>query len=429
MKLSIIVTSFNIENYIEKCILSILNQTLSDIEIIIVDDASTDNTQSIIKQYAEKDNRIKTIFFEKNTIGGVASAANAGMEIATGDYIGFADGDDWYEPTMFEELYVKAKNNDCEIAFCNYLEFDESNAVNKEPSDAKKWSGILKYNHDIVEDEAFKKLFLRFNPVPWRKIYKTSFLKENSIIFPVGDYFFEDNPFHWETTVKAKRFAFTESIGCYHRINRPGQTMGTADKRLLAMYEHHHTIITMLKKSNTFEEYKIQCLGWLVGNTAWISKKINQDCLEALFYTFKKQIALYPEELIENVLGTPVVGMRGTDLIKSVLEDNFSSFIFVAQGINSVDNAENDVSKESFFRYLLRQTVSTYKAEGLKSTVVKIIKFINYKFNLKLRRPNIYSNERLFKEIAQLNAKVDSLNDQMRFIKASLIMMDEKDKK
>ena len=78
MTLSIIVTTFNIENYIHQCLESIANQTLSDIEIIVVDDASTDGTRKIIDEFAKKDDRIKTIYFEKNTIGGVSSAANAG---------------------------------------------------------------------------------------------------------------------------------------------------------------------------------------------------------------------------------------------------------------------------------------------------------------------------------------------------------------
>ena len=126
------------------------------------------------------------------------------LDIASGDYVGFADGDDWYELDMFERLFELASSGDADIAFCNYLEFDESNNQKKVPSDGKKWPEIHALIGQVNDSDEFRRKLLRLNPVPWRKIYRRTWLEEHKIRFPVGDYFFEDNPFHWQSTILAK---------------------------------------------------------------------------------------------------------------------------------------------------------------------------------------------------------------------------------
>lgn len=115
--ISIIIPAYNIENYIGRCLDGLLNQTYSNLEIIVVSDGSTDGTNDIIKQYAEQDNRIKCILKE-NT--GVSDTRNAGLDMATGDYIGFIDGDDYMEPDMFEILLHNALKYDADISHCGY---------------------------------------------------------------------------------------------------------------------------------------------------------------------------------------------------------------------------------------------------------------------------------------------------------------------
>lgn len=115
--ISVVVPAYNIENYIERCIKSILNQTYLDIEVIIVDDGSTDNTASIIDQYALKDTRIIPIH-KKN--GGVSSARTEGINRASGEWIGFVDGDDVIEENMYEVLINNAKKYNADISHCGY---------------------------------------------------------------------------------------------------------------------------------------------------------------------------------------------------------------------------------------------------------------------------------------------------------------------
>ena len=116
-KISIIIPAYNVGSLIERTIQSICNQTYQNLEIIIVDDGSTDNTPSIIDELAKKDERIKVIHKQN---GGVTSARLCGIENATGEYIGFCDGDDLVEPEMYEVLLQNAKKYNADISHCGY---------------------------------------------------------------------------------------------------------------------------------------------------------------------------------------------------------------------------------------------------------------------------------------------------------------------
>lgn len=115
--ISVIVPIFNVENYVRKCVDSILNQTFSDIEIILVDDGSTDASGRICDEYLSKDDRIRVIHKEN---GGLSDARNAGLDMCTGEYIGFVDGDDYIDGDMYELLYNNIIKYDADISMCKY---------------------------------------------------------------------------------------------------------------------------------------------------------------------------------------------------------------------------------------------------------------------------------------------------------------------
>ena len=117
-KISFIVPVYNVEPYLSRCVDSLLNQTYENIELILVDDCSPDNSKSIMESYSKKDSRIKCIFQPENK--GVSAARNKGLEMATGDWIAFCDGDDWYLPEFCEEMLNSAKENGSDYIVCNY---------------------------------------------------------------------------------------------------------------------------------------------------------------------------------------------------------------------------------------------------------------------------------------------------------------------
>ena len=117
VKVSVIVPVYNVEKYIRKCLDSLVNQTLEDIEIIVVNDGSKDSSIDILKEYAEKHNNIKV--YEKEN-GGLSDARNYGLQFATGKYIAFLDSDDYVDVNLYKRMYEKAKAEDSDMVECNF---------------------------------------------------------------------------------------------------------------------------------------------------------------------------------------------------------------------------------------------------------------------------------------------------------------------
>ena len=187
MKVSIIVPVYNVEIYLRKCLDSLVNQTLEDIEIIVVNDGTKDNSQSIIDEYAAKHpDKIKAYIKEN---GGLSDARNFGIKRATGDYIGFVDSDDYVETTMFEKLYNKAISNNLDIVMCGVkLVYEDTNVPDREIN--------MSVLQDITSKEDLKSSATYIYPVVWNKLVKRDLIinEENFIEFKKGIWF-ED--VHW----------------------------------------------------------------------------------------------------------------------------------------------------------------------------------------------------------------------------------------
>src|SRR5690554_5201221 len=144
--ISIIVPVYNLEAYVSKCLDSILTQTLENIEIIVVNDGSNDQSGEISDHYAKKDGRIKVIHKD---YGGVSSARNVGVKAANGEYIGFVDGDDYIEPDMYEKLLLLCKSNNCDISVCHLGREIDGNLVSRTDG---------KIEHELSHIEAMREL-------------------------------------------------------------------------------------------------------------------------------------------------------------------------------------------------------------------------------------------------------------------------------
>lgn len=176
MKLiSVIVPIYKVEKYLEQCIDSILKQTYKNLEIILVDDGSPDNCGKICDNYAEKDNRIKVIH-KKN--GGLSSARNAGLDIATGEYISFIDSDDYVAENFIETLYKLCIENNCDISECDFLKFENEVCTNKMDTNIEIHS-----NYEMQSRLDEYEFSVR-GVVVWNKLYK-KYLYQN-MRFPDG---------------------------------------------------------------------------------------------------------------------------------------------------------------------------------------------------------------------------------------------------
>ena len=211
-KISVIVPVYNVEKYIEECLNSIINQTLKDIEIIIVNDGSTDKSYKIIDRISRKDSRI-TVINQENS--GVSKARNVGMMSAKGDYISFIDPDDYIKKDMLEKMYTLAEKNNCEVVQCNYNIYN--NEEYSEIHQNIKPNKVLEKN----EIENYLKCGLidgSLTTYVWDKIYKTKFLKENKLKFNEDLSMFEDWYFIMDLVSRIKKFIFLPENLYYYRI-------------------------------------------------------------------------------------------------------------------------------------------------------------------------------------------------------------------
>lgn len=184
-KVSIVVPMYNVEKYIAQCEESLTHQTLEDIEIVLVDDGSPDHCGELADEYARKDNRIKVVH---RTNGGLGPARNSGIEAATGEYIGFVDGDDWVMPEMYEKLYFAAKANNADIVcggHCTYRNGIVVQSFVHQLADniLRDHGSIMKvrknlYGHKLGDIETKS-----FPVTVWSNIYKRAYLLANGLRF------------------------------------------------------------------------------------------------------------------------------------------------------------------------------------------------------------------------------------------------------
>lgn len=216
MRFSIVIPIYNVEAYLERCVLSVINQSFDDIEIILVDDESPDNCPSLCDKYALQDKRIKVVH-KKN--GGLSDARNAGISVSSGDYIIFLDADDYIDEKTCE-LFYKYTVEKYDIIIGNAIVHGGKAYLNHD-TEYGKYTG-LKY---------LKKSF-RNNYVPmaaWLNIYRTDFLKDNHLYFKKG-ILHEDEEFTPRAFIKADSVMQTD-IDFYHYVIREGSITTKKDKK------------------------------------------------------------------------------------------------------------------------------------------------------------------------------------------------------
>lgn len=263
MKLSIVIPVYNLAQYIEKCLNSILNQPFKDYEIICVNDGSTDNSLEVLKKYEGK----IVIIDKENEGSGVAR--NAGIDRAKGEYILFVDGDDWLEENVLEKMVSKADELTTDILFFGGLSYYDNKGQNGGYSKNKL---PRKYFNKVVSAKDVKKDIFKFPSTPWSKLYRRDFLLKNNIRFQnikVGQ---DQLPF-FHSMISAGRFAILpENLYCY-RKNRQGSAMTVKKKKNFSPIYVFYGIENLLIKLGKLDEYKyIFANRYFSKATSWLGK-------------------------------------------------------------------------------------------------------------------------------------------------------------
>jgi len=213
---SIIVPVFNVEDYLEECLQSLLNQSLRQIEIIAVDDGSTDKSSEILERYASLDNRL-IVIIQNNQ--GQAGARNSGLAVASGTYIGFVDPDDWVAETMFEILYSSAMGNNADLSVCDY---SRVNGIRVDSHTLKLSDEVIRMADHKLEEIWLKK---KYSVVVWNKLYKKTILDTFSIRFEAGhEVFSEDVLFNLYYLMRVKIMTSVEGSYYYYRLREGSLT-------------------------------------------------------------------------------------------------------------------------------------------------------------------------------------------------------------
>lgn len=214
-KISVIVPVYNVEKYISTCLESLLKQTLSDIEIICVDDCGTDESMRIVEKIAKTDKRIKIINNEQNS--GLSESRNNGMKCATAPYIMFCDSDDWFAEDMCEKMYNAITCDNADLAICGTEVIYEADHDRKSSDDryfAIQHGGTIDLTQDIQD---------KYSVCAWNKIYKREIINKYNVLFPRG-LKYEDNYFYSAYCLWVKRVAFV-SDKLYKYRRRAGSIM------------------------------------------------------------------------------------------------------------------------------------------------------------------------------------------------------------
>lgn len=239
-KISVIIPVYNVEKYLAECLTSVVNQTFKDIEIICVNDGSTDNSPKILEEFAQKDSRIKIINQENQ---GLSAARNTGLDVATGEYVSFIDSDDFVRTDLYADIQ---KLLPAELICFNAKIFPIS----------EKYRTLQNYTQCQFDGEQpmEEKLILKTNVHVWNKVFRTSIIKENNIRFPKGLYF-EDFPFVCEYMLSINTVKFFGGKGYYFYRQQPNSLMNNCSHKSIHHLFVWHYLYDKLKERKLLDKY------------------------------------------------------------------------------------------------------------------------------------------------------------------------------
>lgn len=240
IKVSVIVPVYNVEKYIEKCLNSLVKQTLKEIEIIVVNDGSPDNSQDVIDKFVKKYPKKVIGLTKKN--GGLSSARNFGLKHVNGEYITFVDSDDYLDLTALEKMYNKAKSNNFDIVACDLEYIYESYTENV----------VCNINNDLINKDQVKSCMTYIYPAACNKIYKNELLKNLK---------FKEKIWYEDVEFMYRLLPLTNSIGVvkeplYKYLQRENAITSTFNDKIFNYIDNFNGLVKYYKENDLLEEYK-----------------------------------------------------------------------------------------------------------------------------------------------------------------------------
>ncbi len=236
IKVSVVVPVYNVEQYITKCLDTLVNQTLKEIEIIVVNDGTKDNSQAIIDDFVAKYPEKIISLIKEN--GGLSDARNYGIPYCRGEYIGFIDSDDYIELTMYEKLYNEAKRTNADVVVCDYV---------KEYASAKQYVHAREYTSQ-------RDMFLGGLAAAWNKIYRRDMVVRNNLVFPKG-LIYEDTEFFCKMIPHISKCGYVNEA-FVHYVQREGSIANSQGKKVAMIFDIFDNIHDYYKENGFWDVYQ-----------------------------------------------------------------------------------------------------------------------------------------------------------------------------
>lgn len=316
-RISIIMPVFNGQEYIEKAIESVLNQSLEDFELIIVDDGSTDETLSIAGSY--DDERI-TIISQNNQ--GPGQARNRGLDIACGEYVMFLDSDDWFCMGALKTAYAEAKKSDTDITLFQIMKYFNGSYSQNDWFDLNSFDDG--FENIVFNPHECSNFLFDISVSACQKIFNGEFLKRINARFPGGIYF-EDMPFFFYTFLKAERISIIKKH-LYVRRKHDGSITESVDAKFLDTVPAGQILMDIFIENGWYEKYKFDLIAFKVNGPRYALMGIEEKYRLELYSLIKKDYEAikttpYYDDYLEN-LG-PVKRKFFLDILKSQSYDDF----------------------------------------------------------------------------------------------------------
>lgn len=280
--ISIIIPIYNVEKYLKQCLDSIINQSYKNLEILLIDDGSTDKCPEICDAYALKDKRIKVIHQENK---GISSARNMGLKIASGSYIAFVDSDDWLALNCYETVLAHAIKTDADIVGYDIFEV---------------WGNTIKMTshtpnkNEVLHASKHYDLLFSLWPLVWSKLYKKSFLDKHQIYFPNG-LIYEDIPFVVSCYARDATISFINDHLHYYRMSRIGSLSYKGNPKTLQIFNVMDYIQNDLKSIGKFDEIYPSLIHYTASTILWLFDLTPKNLRYSFYKKMQKHFNFYKE--------------------------------------------------------------------------------------------------------------------------------------
>lgn len=245
--ISVIVPVYNVEDYVAECLDSVLDQDFDDVEVIVVDDASTDDSARVVEEATAGNDKVRFIRLEQNV--GLGHARNAGLEVATGKYILFVDSDDWIDKHSLRAVYERMEATQADVLVFDYARVDLSGGV-KRNKKAHVLQAELPESFDLHTHPHLLTLLM----VVWNKAYRREFTEGLGLRFPYG--YYEDLPWTYPTLMAAQRISLLDEVCYFYRQRPTGNILGTSSQKHFELFGQYDLVFAFIAEHPELEEWR-----------------------------------------------------------------------------------------------------------------------------------------------------------------------------